>query len=1036
MCVALLFPYILFSNSINISNKISNSVYSDRFDFWALTQQQQSLRMLNSTAGLSEKGVLLTLSSATADRTYAGSTGVKIKWMSPKKAEVFNTLYSDKSLSQSFVTNIDIYKWLFTSFVYDSEFVDTDIYGSYLYRPYNSIGAEAKAYYAWGQLLVDNGTLQGSNSTTIEGHTFTGLPKGYVEGLNVYDTVSDDVLYGGKVKHLAGAIRGNRSNLSYYDSPNANLHFTPERLEDFNKISAMDKTGADEMADIIGMWGSLDEQILSRMLDEIVAGSTAGIESNLSTTESEDDFDSSSNYKDISRAIYLKNTESPFYYFYSVLRMRYDENSEDGSFRKQLLENDMFKISRAESEGLSNQKNVRGMYRDYLDLEGLFTYVIPYLKEGNDYVTRWQAVNGSEIDEYNFKYDENGNPLALESEGDTSAYMEAAKRKVDMNHVWNMYAPWVDSLYELDIYNERVTVGGKKLIIADTLNPSYYIKAGRPMIFSEADMTVKGYSYKDLTDVERRIQAVLEKTYTDMLYLVNYYDLDNEVLITAAAMYATFHFNEEFSQDSFIGKSVMLYPQCFELKNFNYDAYMRLALLNSTGETVYASDDLYTRVLSKCSIFTGLLLLVCDVIACIAIPMFKFLIIIGLVFLGILICIACVVNPPDKIFEAVNKSLLLPTVLFMALNIGFAWLTSFIVGEGLTAYVGSKSVNFATNDPTVTLLLIALLGGAYLFCAWKILKFLVEAYRQFGVSTALAAVGVVGSALAAGTAGVAKRGIKLLGGTATGAIGMGVGAATAGKGNRLAGAYEGARRGTRGILDQRIREQRTRRDLGGLSLSNSKAVTDSIDAKAASSKDDAVKEGKLSYGEEYQQLIDKEKELGADPYASSTALSRGVNKLNRLKHRATDAFNAIGSGVNSIKFTATHLPDVVGTGFKKGYKGVEKYVGKSLTDVRLENGRLDEVNKSRRAQRNYDRFEFKKKIVSSEDSKEDIIEQEKGKISSELRSIQLENRGVILKSFNDRKIVRMTGVIDKEQKEKLDGKKVVRGPNIGNGKKE
>ena len=73
----------------------------------------------------------------------------------------------------------------------------------------------------------------------------------------------------------------------------------------------------------------------------------------------------------------------------------------------------------------------------------------------------------------------------------------------------------------------------------------------------------------------------------------------------------------------------------------------------------------------------------------------------------------------------------------MALNIVFAWVMSLIVGEGLTAYVGSKTVNFATNDPTVTMLIMALLGVAYLFCAWKILKFLVAAYKQFGLSTAL-----------------------------------------------------------------------------------------------------------------------------------------------------------------------------------------------------------------------------------------------------------------------------------------------------------
>ena len=75
-----------------------------------------------------------------------------------------------------------------------------------------------------------------------------------------------------------------------------------------------------------------------------------------------------------------------------------------------------------------------------------------------------------------------------------------------------MYSPWVDSLYDLDTQVKRVTVGTNKVYIEDTLNPSSYIKEGRPMIFSEADMIIKGYSYKDLTDVEKKIQAVLENT--------------------------------------------------------------------------------------------------------------------------------------------------------------------------------------------------------------------------------------------------------------------------------------------------------------------------------------------------------------------------------------------------------------------------------------------------------------------------------------------------------------------------------------------
>lgn len=820
MSVALLFPYILISNSVNVSNKISDTIYSDRFDFWAMTEHLQSVTSLQGSEFMDKKDKWLVEGSATTDPTKIGATGVKIKWMAPKKVDTFQELYSDASLSQSFVTNMEIFKWLFSSTIYDSEFVDTDVYGSYVYRRYNNIALEAESYYSWGLKLQElNQSL-----TTVSNLNYNGNSYNSTKGL-----VNTLYILGDENSKLFSAGIGRLDNSFYTSNFGSKLQYSDERYADILKVSQYDEgnvANLDSNSDKIGTWGLYSSDVNNAIMDDDSINNIVnpGIVSNLPMESSaKTSFDSVTDDGLISKAIFLKNTESPYYYFYSVLKSRYSNPTlSTSNFKKSLLQNNVFKVDNATIATLSTNKNLNNTYRDFLDLEGLFEYVIPYLNLSNQYVANWQKVNGSAIEEYNFEYEvtEDGlvdlDTVGLDHEGSivtgesnvSGTYQEATKKKNAMNRVWNMYSPWVDSLHDLNIYNKKVSVGGKNLYITNTLNPSSYVEQGRPMIFSEADMIVRGYTYKDLTDVERRIQAVTEKTYKDLRYLVNYYDMDDEVLICAAAMYATFNFNSEFSQSSFLGESVMLYPQGFELKNFNYDAFMRLALLNSTGESVFASDDLYSRVLAKTSVFTGLLLIVCDLIACIAIPMFKFIILIGLLFLGILICIACVINPPEKIFEAVNKSLLLPTVLFMALNIGFSWVMSLIVGEGLTAYVGSKGVNFATNDPTITMLIMAFLGMAYLFFAWKILKFLIQAYKNFGMGTALAAVGVIGAAIAAGTAGVAKKAQK------AGAFGLGagVGAVVAGKDNRLGGAVDGAQKGAGAMINSRIREKRAAKD--------------------------------------------------------------------------------------------------------------------------------------------------------------------------------------------------------------------------------
>ena len=886
MSVALLFPYVLISNTINVSNKISDSIYSDRFDFWAMSEHFRSVVSLQGSEYMDEKEKWLTVGSATTDTTKFGGSGVKIKWMAPKKVDMFQELYSDASLSQSFVTNMEIFKWLFANTIYDTEYVDTDVYGSYVYRRYNNIALEAQSYYEWGKILEKHtdGLL---NSSTINykgiGGTSNSLyvPKGLVnlydkENINSKLTAKSDLFIAGFDRFIFDL----NNNKSFYTDGMSGVQYTDSKYEDIEKVSQYKGTAGDivaNQADMIGTWGMMSEDVNNALndIDFITNKVNPAIASNLPQEALANDIfkkDETNTAHQISKAIYLKNTESPYYYFYSVLKKRYGTAtgiSNNTDFKRSLIEYNTFKVD--ETVLLNSGKNVRGTYRDFLDMEGLFTFVIPYLKLGNDYVSEWQSVNGSEIEEYNFDYtvlekdSEDGSKKAgdvdldnlrelqddgsLSNKGSVSQdYKEAVERKNAMNRVWNMYSPWVASLYDLDVLNEKVYLKTGSLTIEDSLNPSSYLNAknrkgnivGRPMIFSEADMIVKGYSAGDLTETERRIQAVTEQTYKDLMYLVNYYDMDDEVLISAAAMYATFNFNKEFSENKFLGSSVMLYPQGFELRNFNYDAFMRLALLNSTGENVFAESDLYQRVLSKTSLFTGLLLIICDLVACIIIPMFKFLVLIGLLFLGILICIACVVNPPDKIFEAVNKSLLLPTVLFMALNIGFSFAMSLVVGEGLTSYVGSKTVVLATNDPSITMLVMALMGIVYVFFAWKIMKLLIEAYKKFGMSSALATVGIIGSAISAGTKGIANKAAKLTGRTVRG-VGRGasavggavVGAAGAEKGKRLAGAFEGGSNGLKGAIKQRIRDNKRQEQM----TEQNKDLADRLNAMSKSTSD-------------------------------------------------------------------------------------------------------------------------------------------------------------------------------------------------------
>lgn len=249
-----------------------------------------------------------------------------------------------------------------------------------------------------------------------------------------------------------------------------------------------------------------------------------------------------------------------------------------------------------------------------------------------------------------------------------------------------------------------------------------------------------------MTDVERRIQATLEATYKDLLYLTNYRDFDNEVLITAAAMAATFNFNREFSEYKFLGESSILYPQNFELKNFNYDAFMRLLLLNATGEPLMADKDLYVRILDKTSFFTGLVLLACDIMAVFAVPAFKVIVLLLLLLLSFVIAVSCVLSPPPKIVSVILKNLGLPAVLFMVASTIFAFVISLFMGEGQTAYVGGRVPSLGLTDPTIMMSLMLVVDVVYLYVLWRIIKLLLDSFKVHLSTTFASSVALFASA--------------------------------------------------------------------------------------------------------------------------------------------------------------------------------------------------------------------------------------------------------------------------------------------------
>ena len=678
MGVVLMIPQSLVVNVVNLTNSVTDKMYSNKFNYWAISQHHELVENGLKAGGSAESDMAYTMD---LNKDFSSSDArVRIKWMSPKKEEEFDKLYKNESKLDGIQNNLVLAKFLMGNFMSQDEYImNSD--ESYLYRPYSSIVNSAKNMYVeMGSNAADLSTLRANIQSGK--NMISGVPSYRFDGLM------------GNI-----VANGNKTLMSKVDTYSVDS----ELKTDYR------------------YWGLGNFGVTSSIFRDDYTIDDAGL------TGYTDDAEYSA---------FLLMTESPYYYFYNVFKSRY--SSINGGFKNALLESNVFKVS-------GTGTDADGELRDFLDLDGLFTNVVPYLKQANEYVDGWTSIYGSKIDTYDF---ENGGAGEEYQE-----QYESAKRKKDaLKNVWMLYSPWVDGIYESAGKKER-TKGF--VMIDDPLNPGAYAQASssRRMIFSPAEKEALGYNDYMLTDAEMRIQKVLKNTYKDLMYLINYYDFHDEVLLSMASMMATFNFNKEFSQYRLFGNSTIIYPQNFELKNFNFDAYMRLMIVNATGEPMKGDSDLYERMLSKTSVFTGLLLLLVDVLGVIVIPAVKLLALVLIFLLSVVIGFSCILVPTDKIGKRILDSLLKPLGLLMVALVGFSFVMSLFMGEGYTSYVGSKTPTLGITDPNILMLLIALVSCGYLYILLKIVGMIWKHLKNNGVATAL---GFVATAVSLGAV-VAKN---------------------------------------------------------------------------------------------------------------------------------------------------------------------------------------------------------------------------------------------------------------------------------------
>ena len=735
-------PAQLINFTVNKANMVTNAIYGDKFTYWALLQNQSYSQAIEKAAGednyndylrqqmAANSAINITGIDGGKGLNSNGSSSVVVKWQAPKKMA---TLMADANASlMGDASNDNNSVLLGTGFGGLSEVYSGESYlqndSVYMYRSYIDLANFSRFIY--------KGFEDGKQSTDKKIDT-SSWPKTLRTAWNKRNTFSKQVEDGYNVANDSVTGKGSNSvEKSARVMKPLSSRIVADTFGQAGKVESMSQKtylGIDTRAFNF----SLKPFNNGEDLMEGIKKSTENLASSKKQAQGDStyaDFDPKMgnkkyNNKDYAGlASYALHSESPFYYFaWNLYDQGLTTQVGDTSGYKQLL------LGKKDGREYFYNVNGNNEMKDYLDMRSLFTYTIPYMKAGNNVVRQFDNV-------YGLKY-EKGVPTIEGYENNPEIKNNPEMRQkywknLNIARLYSIYSPWVDLMYDTNYSKpQTLDIQGEKVSISDPIDPSTY-PTNRPMVFSKSEQKDWGLKDNQLTEVEKKIQKVQESTQKDMYGLLNALNYDDNVLVTASAINSTFNFNKEFSESNLIGKNVQMYPQAYELKNFSYDASLRLILSNTTGESISntSANDFYTGIVQKSSMFTAALLLVNDVVSSYVIPVAKIFGIVAIGLMSILMLVATCIRIEDELLKNILRSLVFPLLGLVGIFIGMAWVVSLFMSNGNTAVTGYDGVAVSMGDPVMVLIAMLAIHAVVIILLFLLFKFMIGNIMRYAKS--------------------------------------------------------------------------------------------------------------------------------------------------------------------------------------------------------------------------------------------------------------------------------------------------------------
>lgn len=450
---------------------------------------------------------------------------------------------------------------------------------------------------------------------------------------------------------------------------------------------------------------------------------------------------------------YLWSTESPTYYFYSVVKDSFPNNCTMANIvyalqgevtekvsdteKKLVRSNFMYSTS---TEGMTDfgadyrGAGGSGYLRDILDLEEMFSNMIPYMYQVNLTANGFDGVSGIFGDKVI---------------SDKLPYYEGELQS------WLFRCNWAIKLMENPTFSEPMTVkdaDGNQYTVNNPMLVECY-PDNRPMVFSEGQMYAMGLKETDLNLVELKCIEVARRVARQWTLLINYVStpgITPEILMRQMATDATMIFCDEFSSSGILDTTYEIYPQSLDLRYISFDSIMKMLMMNISRNTSYIYGDTMLTVIQSSDIFTAVLLLIAAWLCAFLVPLFRTTVMAVIFYLGLWALIRGLFYT-NKVKTNMACGQLISNLLFMAYTLVyyavFAIMTAMVSSDELLS-VGTVSAN--AGSPAWVLIFIILVSIGYMVLMGMHIKFCFSNRSDMGFEKF--------SVLASGIAGTIKDG--------------------------------------------------------------------------------------------------------------------------------------------------------------------------------------------------------------------------------------------------------------------------------------